>query len=71
MKVSETLLEGVCVIEPKLFGDARGHFLETFNERRYFELLNISSEFVQDNFSYSKKMCCVAYTFKKRNRKES
>ncbi len=50
-KVSTTL-EGVFVLEPKVFGDARGFFLESYNEREFTQL-GIVHKFVQDNHSYS------------------
>jgi dTDP-4-dehydrorhamnose 3,5-epimerase len=54
MKVSTTPLEGVLIVEPKVFGDHRGFFLETYNRDRYREAgLNI--DFVQDNHSKSTK----------------
>ena len=49
---SETGIEGLCVIVPKLFNDERGYFLETYNKRD-FEEIGISVEFVQDNQSFS------------------
>ena len=55
MKVINTKLEGCVVIEPKVFGDKRGFFVETFNVARYADLLGISEPFVQDNHSYSNK----------------
>lgn len=54
MKVTETKLPGVLLIEPKLFGDQRGFFLETFQQQRYAEL-GINLPFVQDNASRSTK----------------
>jgi dTDP-4-dehydrorhamnose 3,5-epimerase len=47
-----TSLEGVFVLEPRVFGDARGFFLESYNERVMAEL-GISERFVQDNHSSS------------------
>jgi dTDP-4-dehydrorhamnose 3,5-epimerase len=47
-----TSLEGVLVLEPKVFGDARGFFLESYNERVLADL-GIYDKFVQDNHSYS------------------
>jgi dTDP-4-dehydrorhamnose 3,5-epimerase len=47
-----TSLEGVLVLEPKVFGDARGFFLESYNERVMADL-GIYDKFVQDNHSYS------------------
>lgn len=55
MEVIDTPLLGVKIIQPKVFGDSRGFFLETFEKRRYQELLNIDLEFVQDNHSRSSK----------------
>ena len=53
MTISKTALEGVLIIEPKVFGDHRGFFLETFHAARYKELAGIELEFVQDNYSSS------------------
>jgi dTDP-4-dehydrorhamnose 3,5-epimerase len=47
-----TSLEDVFVLEPKVFGDARGFFLESYNQRVMAEL-GIRANFVQDNHSYS------------------
>ncbi len=47
-----TSLEDVFVLEPKVFGDARGFFLESYNQRVMAEL-DIRANFVQDNHSYS------------------
>lgn len=52
MKVIKTKLPGVLIIEPKIFGDARGFFLETFSCKRYAEV-GIIEPFVQDNLSFS------------------
>lgn len=52
MKVIETALPGVLIIEPKTFGDHRGFFLETFQLERYREA-GIDLPFVQDNHSRS------------------
>jgi dTDP-4-dehydrorhamnose 3,5-epimerase len=52
MKVVETLLPGVLVIEPKVFGDARGFFLESYNQKVMAEI-GIDGIFVQDNHSFS------------------
>ncbi|MFK3841198.1 dTDP-4-dehydrorhamnose 3,5-epimerase [Serratia sp. NPDC087055] len=53
MRVIETQVAGVKLIEPKVFGDHRGFFMETFQKSRYQELLGIDAEFVQDNHSRS------------------
>jgi dTDP-4-dehydrorhamnose 3,5-epimerase len=52
MKVAETSLPGVLVVEPDVFGDERGFFMETWNVRRYEEA-GLPGRFVQDNLSYS------------------
>ena len=52
MKVIETALPGVLIIEPKVFGDTRGFFIETFQVERYREI-GITQPFVQDNHSRS------------------
>ena len=54
MKVSETPLPGVLLIEPKVFKDARGFFLETYNEKKMSEI-GIRERFVQDNLSCSSR----------------
>jgi dTDP-4-dehydrorhamnose 3,5-epimerase len=52
MNVVETSLPGVVILEPKVFGDERGFFMETWNARRYEEA-GLPARFVQDNLSYS------------------
>jgi len=54
MKVKETKLAGVLVLEPDVFSDERGFFLETWKSTRY-ENAGIRGPFVQDNVSFSKK----------------
>lgn len=54
VKVVETNLPGVLIIEPKVFGDARGYFYETWQNKRYAEI-GIKERFVQDNVSFSTK----------------
>lgn len=53
MKVKATPLKDCVIIEPKVFGDERGFFLETFQFERYRELAGITEPFVQDNHSRS------------------
>jgi dTDP-4-dehydrorhamnose 3,5-epimerase len=53
MKVTTTPLHGLQVLEPKVFGDERGFFYESFNQRRFTELTGITAAFVQDNHSKS------------------
>ena len=52
MKIVPTELEGVQVIEPQVFADERGFFMESFQKQRYREA-GIETEFVQDNISRS------------------
>ena len=53
MKVSHSKLKGCVVIEPRVFGDERGFFLETFQTVRYQQEAGIDLAFVQDNHSRS------------------
>ena len=53
MEVVETDLPGVLILEPKIFGDARGFFLESYNKRVFNEATGLAMEFVQDNHSRS------------------
>ena len=55
MNVVKTKLHDCVIIEPKVFGDERGFFLETFQAERYIELAGITLPFVQDNHSRSSK----------------
>ena len=55
MKVINTVIDDVKIIEPKVFGDERGFFLETFQLERYKEEAGIALPFVQDNHSRSCK----------------
>ena len=54
MKVERAAIPDVLLLEPKVFGDARGFFMETWNART-FENLGIRAQFVQDNHSRSSK----------------
>ena len=54
MKVTETYLPGVLLIEPEVYGDSRGFFKETFQAERYRDS-GINYDFVQDNYSRSQK----------------
>jgi dTDP-4-dehydrorhamnose 3,5-epimerase len=53
MQIVEQALNGVVLMEPKVFGDARGFFMESFNQRRFRELTGVEADFVQDNHSRS------------------
>ncbi len=54
MRVLQTELDGVVVIEPKVYGDSRGYFLETWNQVRYVDA-GLPAVFLQDNLSYSRR----------------
>lgn len=53
IEVKKTDIEGVLIIEPKAFGDARGYFLESFNAKEFAEKTGLYINFVQDNESMS------------------
>lgn len=53
MKVTPTAIPDVLLIEPKVFGDERGFFFESFNERVFREVTGVTLPFVQDNHSKS------------------
>lgn len=55
MKVVETCLAGVLIIEPDVFEDERGFFIESYSRRTYAALPGLDVDFVQDNHSRSKK----------------
>jgi len=55
MKVTPTNIADVLIIEPKVFGDERGFFLESFNKKAFQEATGITVDFVQDNHSKSTK----------------
>lgn len=53
IEVKKTDIEDVLIIEPKVFGDARGYFLESFNAKEFAEKTGLNINFVQDNESMS------------------
>jgi len=55
MKIIETNIDGAVIVEPKVYGDSRGFFLETWREETYRQQLKIELPFVQDNHSRSTK----------------
>lgn len=55
MKVIPTVIPDVLLIEPRVFGDERGFFFESFNSRRFAEATGVHTEFVQDNHSRSQR----------------
>src|SRR5581483_8289533 len=54
MNVLQCEIPGLLIIEPKVFGDARGFFIETWNRKRYAEA-GLDLDFVQDNISFSRR----------------
>lgn len=55
MKATPTVISDLLVIEPKVFGDARGFFYESFNQKAFNEATGLNLNFVQDNHSRSTK----------------
>jgi dTDP-4-dehydrorhamnose 3,5-epimerase len=55
MQIQTTTIPDVLIIEPKIFGDERGFFYESFNAKRFTELTEVKANFVQDNHSKSGK----------------
>ena len=55
MKVTPTSIADVLIIEPKVFGDARGFFYESFNQKAFNQATGLNLNFVQDNHSRSNK----------------
>ena len=55
MKISPTEIPDLLIIEPKVFGDERGFFFESFSKKVFKELTGVGDEFVQDNHSRSTK----------------
>ena len=53
-RIEKTTLQGLLIIEPAVYADSRGHFLETFQDRRYRKN-GVPPEFVQDNLAFSHK----------------
>ena len=66
MKIKKTKLDGCIIIEPEIFGDERGFFLETFHVARYSSV-GIDFPFVQDNFSRSTKGVLRGLHFQEKN----
>ena len=65
MKVTESGIKGVYTIEPDVYIDDRGFFMETFHRERYRKLLGINLDFVQDNISRSSKNVLRGMHFQK------
>ncbi|MFT5808706.1 MAG: dTDP-4-dehydrorhamnose 3,5-epimerase [Moritella dasanensis] len=67
MKVTKTAIEGALVIQPDVFGDDRGFFMETFQAVRYRDVIGGQFDFVQDNYSRSAKNVLRGLHFQKTN----
>jgi dTDP-4-dehydrorhamnose 3,5-epimerase-like enzyme len=55
MKVTPTAIPDVLLIEPRVFGDVRGFFYESFNQRAFANATGLDVDFVQDNHSRSQQ----------------
>lgn len=55
MEIETTPIKDCFIIQPKIFGDERGYFFESFNQKQFEELIGMKINFVQDNQSLSKK----------------
>ena len=55
MKITATSIEGLLILEPRVFGDSRGFFLESYNQKVFDDTLRHDMRFVQDNHSRSFK----------------
>lgn len=53
MQIETTFIEGLKIITPRVFGDSRGYFMESYNHEKWFD--ELQTEFIQDNESQSKK----------------
>lgn len=54
MNVNQTDIEGLLILEPEVFGDDRGYFMESFSQKRFREVTGLDVTFVQDNESLSR-----------------
>ena len=67
MQIIDTKIADVKIIQPKIYGDGRGFFLETFSEVRYRKALGIEMSFVQDNHSRSQQSVLRGLHFQTNN----
>ncbi len=65
MEVKETKLKGCFILEPTLYEDERGYFYESFNEKKFNQLINQEIRFVQDNQAFSRKGVIRALHYQK------
>ena len=68
MNIETTAIDGVLVLQPRVFGDARGFFLESFNQRVFDEAVGRHVDFVQDNHSRSARGVLRGLHFQKGER---
>lgn len=68
MIVIKTAIPDVLILEPKVFGDERGFFFESYNQQTFEELIGRKVTFVQDNHSKSKKERTQRATFSERRK---
>lgn len=66
MQIYKTNLPGVLIVEPKVFGDQRGFFMEIWSKKRY-DAAGLHETFVQDNLSFSRKGVLRGLHFQKPN----
>ena len=71
MNVIDTAIPDVKIIEPKVFGDTRGFFYESFNDNRFRDATGLDIEFVQDNHSKSGSGCCADCITRSNSHRES
>jgi dTDP-4-dehydrorhamnose 3,5-epimerase len=55
VKITQTAIPDILLVEPKVFGDERGFFFESFNQKQWHEATGLNTVFVQDNHSLSAK----------------
>ena len=67
MEYKKTNIEGVWIMEPKVFNDNRGYFYEVWKQSDFDKNIGKHVEFVQDNESKSTLECCEVFTIKKEN----
>jgi dTDP-4-dehydrorhamnose 3,5-epimerase len=66
MIVSPTNISELYIINPSIYKDSRGYFFESFQKKRYKDLLGIEEDFIQDNLSFSKRNALRGLHFQRR-----
>ena len=67
MKAIQTGIDGLLVLEPRVFGDSRGFFLESWNEREFCKVIGFNTHFVQDNHSRSSRAVLRGLHYQQKN----